>query len=824
MSYCFDLISHPDRTLGEHLERCNLISAKLLEMKFISDSFFSKEDLEYWRKLLVFLHDFGKASDFFQYKIIEATKLKNIESFISKNNSYLEYFKNKKEEFAKKLLLESPMLSNHARIGAYMIFCNHISDNPIIELIISKIILQHHGNLSNFLNKKEEPIFLLDEENRPERINNIEKQLDFIPFDTYNKIPSKHNITVNKENWNKIKEKFSSLRKLSKIEMVLKNENTAKYFFLQHYLFSLLLSSDKGDMMLELNKDVDDFITVNKTFPTNIVDKYKSLFISNSVIVKEIDTEREKAYDNITENTKKYGSNSFFSITLPTGLGKTFCAYNAAIQLQTEFKKQTDVTPRIIYCLPFTSIIDQNAEIISSIFKSSNLSESLIAKHHYLSDYNQIYDKTELTYEAGEYLTEGWENDFIVTTFVQLFQSIFTNRNRSLRKFHNITNSIIILDEVQNVPPKYYNAIEYVFNEMATYFNTKFIFVTATQPLLFAKTKVLELSDPDKVETRLFFENRQRIVLNQSLLKSNDYQPMELDNLIEVFKSDIADNSEKSFLIICNTIAQSQEVYSALTSFTEDCVLYLSGSILPKRRKQIISLIKRNINNQKRQIIVSTQVVEAGVDIDLDIVYRDFAPLDSINQSAGRCNRNGVRGKGEVKLFNSGKAIYIYDSTLRNITEDLLRNSPTNIEEKYFYDLNEKYSKKVRKAISDFSDESNRLILAINNLQLNVVEQEFQLIKEINYYYNVFIAYNKESNKIWKEYVKCTKIEDDFERKKAIKRIKPRLLQYVTRFPNNKYEPNSDDKQKSIIKENDWKNYYNINSGFKLIDNKVIII
>ncbi len=825
MQSYFNLISHPDRTLQEHLDRCNSISEKLLEMKYISENFYSKQELQYWRLIINYFHDFGKATDFFQSKIIEAAEKRNIESFISQNKNYIENFKQNKNHKIKELLFHDPTLSNHAQLGAYMALCNKISEDQIIEIIVLEIILKHHGHLTNFMYTGEEPFVLLDED----KIEKLSRQLSNLSLSLYEKIIEPHHLIVNFDKWENIKNKFSSLRSLEKIKELLK-QKTNKYFFLQHFLYSLLLSADKGDMMLAKDEDTSHFIKENIALPVDIIDKFKKNEFKDT-IKKPIDYEREKAYQNIVNNCIKYFDKNFYSITLPTGLGKTFSAYNAAIRLQESYKKQTGIIPRIIYCLPFTSIIDQNAEIISSIFKNEGLSETLIAKHHYLSDFNDKYDKTELTFEAGEYLTEGWEHDFIVTTFIQLFESIFTNRNRALRKFHNITNSIVILDEIQNVPPIYYEAIEYVFTGMAKYFNTKFIFVTATQPIIFSETPVLELTDPTKKLTRIFFENRDRITIDQTLLKKFDYKPVEIENLIELFKRDIESNFDKSFLFIFNTIAQSQIVFKQLSIYNnlEVCVLYLSGSILPRRRKQIINLIKRNIKYGKRQIIVSTQVVEAGIDIDLDIVYRDLAPLDCINQSAGRCNRNGINKKGLVKLFNSGKSQYIYDSTLLNITEKILKEYSKYsliIEEKQFYELNQKYFLKIHEAMSEYSDKSKDLIKAINNLQLENIEKEFKLIKEENYYYNVFISYNKYAVMTWRKYMEYFKIKNDFERKKAIKKIKPKLMQYMTRFPKVNFIPSEKDRDKLIINLENWQEYYDLVSGFKFgnIESNVIIL
>ncbi|MFY7935831.1 MAG: CRISPR-associated helicase Cas3' [Flavobacterium sp.] len=824
ISASFELISHPDRTLQEHLDSCNEISQKLLDMKFISSSFFLKDEIEQFRKLLVYFHDFGKGTDFFQSKIIDATLVENISDFVLKHQAYLDYFEKNKARTVRRALQEDDTLSNHAMLGAYLVFSCFSNKNVIIEYIIHHVIKRHHGYLRNFVSNKKE--LLLDKY----LVENIEKQLEHFNWESYQKILNQHNdLTISKEKWELIKKRFSDPLNIDNIRYDLKNEvkknqiQASKYFFLQHYLFSLLLSADKGDMMVGKSVNKWNILTENKLFNPNIINSYKERTLKKGE--KLIDVDRENAYQEIAKNVREFSSCNFFSITLPTGMGKTFSAYNAAIILQNEFGEFADnKKPRVIYCLPFTSIIDQNSAIFSDIVASfqhfdNQLTQDMVAKHHYLSNYNERYNDVEIGANESEYLTEGWEQEFIVTTFVQLLESIFTNQNRALRKFHNITNAIIVLDEVQNIPPKYYEAIEFVFTKLAEYFSTKFIFVTATQPILFSKTNVIELTDISKEKTRAYFEKLERIVIDQSILKSNSYQPQDLEkDLLPIFCSDIEENQEKSFLFILNTIAQSQFVFSTFQKlYAEDCqVIYLSGSILPKRRKQLIQLIKRNIKYKKRQIIVSTQVVEAGVDIDLDIVYRDFSPLDSINQSAGRCNRNGLKGQGIVKLFNTGKHKNIYDSTLMSITETIFKNKEAIIPESEIYNLSNKYFEEIKESISKDSNASSTLINAILHLELETVHKEFKLIKDDNYYYNVFIPYNQDSERIWSKYTAINQIEDFFEKKQAIKKIKPRLLQYITRFPKKKYDVDVHQKESFIIYEPDWAIYYDLNAGFKL--------
>ena len=562
-----------------------------------------------------------------------------------------------------------------------------------------------------------------------------------------------------------------------------------------------------------------------------MVGNYKS-HAFGQIKVKPIDISREEAYQAIEKNAESHRHEHFFSITLPTGMGKTFSAYNAAIQLQ----HLSEGKPRIVYCLPFTSVIDQNVQVLSEIFQHNEEDLDLISKNHHLSNPQQTYNNQELGEQEGEYLTDGWEHDFIVTTFVQLTEGIFNNRNNRLRKFHNLTDSILILDEVQNIPPMFYEVIEVTFKKMAEYFGTRFIFVTATQPLLMPNTKVIELTDPSLARTEVYFRELERIQIDKSLLKNPPTQ--DVKQWIQIFQEDIEAQPEKSFLFILNTIRSSQKVFQALKGHEgEDCdVFYLSSSVLPCFRKEIINRIK---DSGKRRIVVSTQVVEAGVDIDLDVVYRDFAPLDSINQSAGRCNRNGVKDKGVVKLFNMDKAKLIYDGTNLDITLSVLAQFPDIIKESSLYDLNNLYFKEVKQKIQDDNSTSQSLIHHMELLELEDLADKFKLIGKSYPTYNVFIPFKKEDvqhlpdfefdqstpHEVWKRYQQIFKeIENRFDRKQAIKKMRADLMQFVAKFPADKYQPPSGQEDKVVIYDDTWAASYNLETGFITEDASTIIM
>jgi CRISPR-associated endonuclease/helicase Cas3 len=830
----FDLLSHPDRTLAEHLHGCGEASRLQLSFKHIvPGQFFTPALLEQMRHLLVYFHDFGKGTDYFALKIIEAIEkeLKEpkpdkvgwqaVKKFADSMRPYLDYFDKVKRPDAVREVRRNPNLGNHAQQGAYFVLAAFEYEDIMLRFILLKIILKHHGNLSNFwVDKKGNSQIYLEED----QVELLEKQFARLDFDMYQKILNTQGLKVHKSDWGRIKELVTDSDQIDDERLAFEDKRDIRYFFLQHFLFSLLLSADKGDVKLPKYVPKSDFIRENGLLPEWLIEKYKVKKFGGK-IGNKLNDKREEAYQLVAENCRLYAERNFFSITLPTGMGKTFTAYNVAIILQNEYAKQTGgKKPRIVYCLPFTSIIDQNAAILDEILAlgktiDPEINENWLSKNHYLSTYNQVYHERALENQEPEYLTDGWEHEIIVTTFVQMLESIFTNRNSALRKFHNMTNAIFILDEVQNVPPKYYEAIERVFREMASYFNTKFVFVTATQPFLFKdKDAVLELTIG---KTEEYFRQLTRIKIDQSLLRANDYQKMDAQVFLETLVADIRENGDKSFLIICNTIAQSRWFFDALEEiFTDAELIYLSSSLLPPVRRWNIRRIK---SSKKRKIVVSTQVVEAGVDIDLDVVYRDFAPIDSINQSAGRCNRNDVRGTGVVKLFNLGKHTSIYDSVLMNTTREVLLKYEDEILEGKLFNLNNDYAAAVRSKVTNDSNESQVLIQAMEKLQLELIEEKFSLIEEDHRHYNVFLPCSLAARKAWDTYLNLKGIDDPYERKTKMKNHQPKLLQYITRFPKKKYEPDNPDE--FLIYEPNWARWYDLDRGFKLdLKDETIII
>lgn len=813
-SYSSYLISHPHQTLEVHLSAVDLISHLALSSKYIRPSLEDREKLEFWRKLLVYFHDFGKSTVFFQHRIIQAVHVEN-PVFKDLSEKYIRGFYDKigKREIEIKLE-EDSKLGSHAAIGAYAVQGELKNEPLLIAAILLEIIKRHHGDLHNFSIEE----FSIEANGDSERI-----PIQWIHCDKtdYAFILSQHGFLL-PESIQDILKKFDGAKlmiRLEKMEQSLPAPDLRPYL-LTLFLFSLLLAADKGDLMLGESREQ---VGEAKLFASDTVYQYKAEKFGTT-IVKNIDAAREEAYQLVQHNVLGHPDAAFYSITLPTGLGKTLTAFNAAFALQNQIKERKGYIPRIIYCLPFTSVIDQNAAILDEILQTMGISDGYLARHHYLSDWPDAKgDNNELSDSEKEYFTEGWEYPFTVTTFVQLLETMFSNRNRKLRKFHNITNAIIILDEVQNIEAKYFETVEVMFRAMHDYFDTRFVFVTATQPFLIKESEVVELTDPLKERTKRFFTDMNRIQLNVSLWKQGK---LPLEDLIPHFQNELEANRDKSFLFIFNKVKASQDIFHQLRNDNPDAkMVYLSAAVLPVLRKQRIDLIKKHgeEGGQKQLIVVSTQVVEAGVDIDLDIVYRDFAPLDSINQSAGRCNRNGLKGGGEVRLFEMDKGWNrIYDDVLIHATRKVIeqavnRLSSEIIPEKEFYALNEAYAQQVREKIADNSTHSE-LIGHMKNLQFATVNEKFKVIEQKYVKHSVFIDFSEDSTAIWLKYQTVFAEEKDrWERKKKLRKLRPKLLQYVVQFPDYALPEVYKDKGKAIVYlgPEDYPNCYDLETGYK---------
>ncbi|MDD5604163.1 MAG: CRISPR-associated helicase Cas3', partial [Eubacteriales bacterium] len=310
-----------------------------------------------------------------------------------------------------------------------------------------------------------------------------------------------------------------------------------------------------------------------------------------------------------------------YTLTVPTGGGKTLSSFAFALK-----HARYHSMGRIIYVIPYNSIIEQNAEV----FKTAIGEQNVLEHHSGIS-----YDTDDDEYKAWRLAAENWDMPVIVTTSVQFFESLFANKTSKCRKLHNIANSVIIFDEAQLLPIKYLKPCVRAISELVYNYKCTALLCSATQPAL-ERLFPKELNCQELIEvSREAFEYFRRTNL--------------------VFIGQLEDTvlaerlgAEKQVMCIVSTRKQAQNLYSLLKG---DGTYHLSTFMYPQHRKEVLDEIREKLYNGETCRVVSTSLIEAGVDVDFPVVFRAEAGLDSLIQAAGRCNREGKRPLSPVYIF-----------------------------------------------------------------------------------------------------------------------------------------------------------------------------
>ena len=326
---------------------------------------------------------------------------------------------------------------------------------------------------------------------------------------------------------------------------------------------------------------------------------------------------------------------NLYRLTVPTGAGKTFSSLRFALYHAQKFQKR-----HIIYVSPYNSILEQNAEDIRQAVGN----EEFVLEHHCNVFYED--EERELTYKK---LTENWDCPIIATTAVQMLNTLFSDQKSSIRRMHNLCNSVIIFDEVQALPVKGTELFNLAVNFLTTFGNATIILCSATQPSL-ARLKENNLRDCKEMagEIGQYSEAFQRVEFeDQTNLVPGGMLPEDVSKLVyNAFRK------YGSVLIIVNTKKCAKLIYRELKrNYHEEYQLYhLSTNMCPQNRKDELDSIRQALEDRQPVICVSTQLIEAGVDISFGCVIRSLAGLDSIIQAAGRCNRHKEVRMGKVYI------------------------------------------------------------------------------------------------------------------------------------------------------------------------------
>ncbi len=752
--YHFKLLSHnaPEKLLVEHLRNVGNLALGFVNEKKIKD----RETIEKIAYLMGIAHDFGKASVYFQNKLLYG----------------------KKTEKASHSLISG--------IWGYYVIRNYVHSHDIKDSVLPVqvylAISRHHGDLRNIMGVGGERDVLKNNENLlKNQLKSIKKNFDEVSA-IYKVLCDIDWINDDDCNLNEFFENFDEIYKEIIRELRKLKGSQISFYLRLLFLYSILLDADKTDAS---NSKVPERMDI----PSDIVDNYKKMKFEKAEGINEV---RERIYSEVTSFVEQFTpeKHRIMTLELPTGSGKTLTGFSLALKLREKINEREGILPRIIYSLPFLSIIDQNnhvlSDVLSEIVRGDKIPSNLLLVHHHLSDI--MYETREEEYDVSKskILTEGWNSEVIITTFFQVMHSLITHRNAAARKFHRFANSILILDEVQNIPYKYWWITNKLFKEISVECNMWIILMTATMPLIFAPEERIDIvKNPDKYYEKF---NRVEYIIEES----KDFSELadEVWNKIE--------NANHDIFIILNKVSAVKELYKKIRSRLETGkideigifkseskrikLINLTTHILPKHRFERIREIKKNDGYQK--VVISTQLVEAGVDISSKELYRDIAPMDSIFQSGGRCNRSYEYeergGKVHVSTFTKeGKPLWknIYGSVLINATEDILK-SYKRFEEKRLRNIAKSY-------YSNLSERTARDHVVENAIiKHNYGDlREFKLIEEKYPKEDVFIMVDDEAKEVFDKYLALKNIENPFERKNKFLGFKREFYNYIVSVP-----------------------------------------
>ena len=330
-----------------------------------------------------------------------------------------------------------------------------------------------------------------------------------------------------------------------------------------------------------------------------------------------------------------------FSLTVPTGGGKTLASLVFAIR-----HARLHGLDRVIFALPFLSIVDQTADVLRGVFKTE-IGEPALVEHH-----SSI--QPERHTRANRLASENWDAPLVVTTQVQLFESLLANRPAACRKLHNLANSVLILDEVQSLPVGLLDPILEVLQALRANYGTSLLLMTATQPGLHRRPlgpwpaprpwldpPPTEIVPQEEAATLFASLDRVRVEWPQ------DDHPREWADLARMVAT------ETQVLVIVHRRDDARDLWTEVKQFAPG-VVHLSALMCPAHRREVIARIKGALSSGSECRVVSTQLIEAGVDVDFPVVFRAMAGLESLAQSAGRCNREGrLPQRGRFVVYNA---------------------------------------------------------------------------------------------------------------------------------------------------------------------------
>ncbi len=729
------------------------------------------KDLKQYLELICIFHDVGKLNPNFQDYLFTKTSTKY------KNHSYLS------------------AISLFYFIYKYT---DQIQKNYCVKILgfCIVLILKHHGNLPDIQGTRKiisdseiynlKNFLLKDKIEAKEYIKNLNLFLK-VYFPKINAISYTDFLNF----FDNIESFFRQIKEIPDTTYI--KTDKLRYFLISKYLFSCLIEADKKDAAnYEYFEHVKEVKIFNHRYITKKLEDHYQKFKTQktSKTIKSLNNLRTTIKDTCVKNTKKYVKEDerLFQIIAPTGSGKTLTFLNVANSIKGELK---DENLKIIYAIPYLSITDQITKECENIFNDQKelikrIDSSAIESES--REPNDFLIRQEIENARKEFSHNTFDAGFIITTFVKLFETLTSNKNKTLLRYNNFANSIIIIDEIQTLPPRCYTFFVAVLSKYAKLFNSYIVIGSATVPLFEIPEKNLEIQElfKDYKPPINLLDNYKEVYKNSNFCRYKLTYRESLNNLALLTQEIL--ESKTSTLAILNTRKASLELYENLSKIHKNTYLLNTNQTLEDRRKKL-NIIKKKLREGQHVYLISTQLIEAGVDISFPKVYRDISPFPSIIQTAGRCNRNREIGTGEViicKLKNENNIEYykyVY-SDLMEFTEFILRKLPKKIAENDLLQYQDEFFKLVKDHLEfgkyDFDNEPKTYLQDLVKEFKFAKLGEFKLIRNNEFKTkSVFIIVTKKDQEDWDKLIAFSKVLQNSSDKNNIANIK-KYIRYLS--------------------------------------------
>ncbi|WP_149722356.1 CRISPR-associated helicase Cas3' [Campylobacter concisus] len=571
---------------------------------------------------------------------------------------------------------------NHSLLSAYFFLLNSKFDE-ILTLFGFLAIVSHHGDVVNLMT-------LAREANKFFKNQKELEQWDEVAGAAKN-IKIYSGLSTKKDEFLDRAEKLRQYLILSQY----RRKFTYEDFINFKSLYSNLIYSDKFEAIFSIPKQE------SKDIPIDVLESD----IQNLPPNEKRDAFRNFVLNNFDENYK------LFTLTAPTGYGKTLTALNFALK----FNKS-----RIIYALPFTSIIDQTYDIIAKIYKNNDIS---VSKAHHKTTIDEENLTEDDRYSKIKFLMESFSGEINVTTLYQLIFALFGNKNKDNVKFNQLKNSVVIIDEAQAIPYNFRKDFILLCEIISQRLGTIFIFMSATMPVIKSE-KFKEISNLD------YFSKQDRYVIKWLDIGGEDEL---LEKICEAV-------SDKNTLVVVNTIKKAQELFTKLRDkFNCFC---LNGYMYDDHKRATTNAVRCAIDKNKvdplasKILLISTQSIEAGVDLDFDIGFREVAPISSIIQTAGRVNRHFGATRGELYVFPEiSKFTNLIYGDLYKVSGAILSDlKQKEVRESEILEISNLYFQKISNQLENLHIKSE-----IEKLEFENINQKIEDIMNDNYKQTIII-------------------------------------------------------------------------------------